>query len=128
MSRASLALVNLRAVVILIVLAFHSVLPCLAFLPPTPYPFDRAPYLWLAVPIIDSQRWFGFDLFCAWQDVGLGTDLFATGKGMIVFGWTLIMGWSIAAAIADALPVSRLNATICGIRQYMKTDLTLDRK
>jgi hypothetical protein len=106
MSRASLALVNLRAVVILIVLAFHSVLPYLAFLPPTPHPFERAPYLWLAVPIIDSQRWFGFDLFCARQDVGLGTDLFAIGKGMIVFGWTLIMGWS----IAGALPVSRLNA------------------
>ena len=124
MSRASLALVNLRAVVILIVLAFHSVLPYLAFLPPTPYPFDRAPYPWLAVPIIDSQRWFGFDLFCAWQDAGLGTDLFAIGKGLIVLCWTLIMGWS----IAGALPVSRLNATICGIRQYMKTELTLDRK
>jgi len=76
MSSSSLALVNLRAVVILIVLAFHSVLPYLAFLPPTPYPFDRAPYLWLAFPIIDSQRWFGFDLFCAWQDVGLMSLMF----------------------------------------------------
>lgn len=61
---------------ILIVLAFHSVLPYLAFLPPTPYPFDHAPYLWLAFPIIDSQRWFGFDLFCAWQDVGLMSLMF----------------------------------------------------
>jgi hypothetical protein len=76
MSSSSLALVNLRAVVILIVLAFHSVLPYLAFLPPTPYPFDQAPYLWLAFPIIDSQRWFGFDLFCAWQDVGLMSLMF----------------------------------------------------
>jgi glucans biosynthesis protein C len=76
MSSSSLALVNLRAVVILIVLAFHSVLPYLAFLPPTPHPFDSAPYQWLAFPIIDSQRWFGFDLFCAWQDVGLMTLMF----------------------------------------------------
>ena len=76
MSNSSLALVNLRAVVILIVLAFHSVLPYLAFLPPTPYPFDQPPYLWLAFPIIDSQRWFGFDLFCAWQDVGLMSLMF----------------------------------------------------
>jgi glucans biosynthesis protein C len=76
MSRSSLALVNLRAVVILIVLAFHSVLPYLAFLPPNPYPFDSAPYRWLAFPIIDSQRWFGFDLFCAWQDVGLMSLMF----------------------------------------------------
>lgn len=74
--RSSLALVNLRAIVILIVLAFHSVLPYLAFLPPTPYPFDSAPYLWLAFPIIDSRRWFGFDLFCAWQDVGLMSLMF----------------------------------------------------
>ena len=76
MSRSSLALVNLRAVVILIVLAFHSVLPYLASLPPTPYPFDSAPYQWLAFPIVDSQRWFGFDLFCAWQDVGLMSLMF----------------------------------------------------
>lgn len=75
-SRSSLAIVNLRAVVILIVLAFHSVLPYLAFLPPTPYPFDSAPYQWLAFPIVDSQRWFGFDLFCAWQDVGLMSLMF----------------------------------------------------
>ena len=76
MSRSSLALVNLRAVVILIVLAFHSVLPYLAFLPATTLPFDSAPYQWLAFPIIDRQRWFGFDLFCAWQDVGLMTLMF----------------------------------------------------
>lgn len=76
MSRSSIALVNLRAVVILIVLAFHSVLPYLASLPLNPYPFDAAPYLWQAFPIIDSERWFGFDLFCAWQDVGLMTLMF----------------------------------------------------
>ena len=71
MNRSSIALSNLRAVVILIVLAFHSVLAYLASLPATAYPFDSPPYRWQAFPIVDSQRWFGFDLFCAWQDVSL---------------------------------------------------------
>jgi glucan biosynthesis protein C len=76
MSRSSVVLANLRAVVIIIVLAFHSVLPYLASLPAAAYPFDTAPYQWLAFPIVDSQRWFGFDLFCAWQDLGLMTLMF----------------------------------------------------
>jgi glucans biosynthesis protein C len=76
MNRSSIALYNLRAVVIIIVLAFHSVLPYLASLPATPYHFDSAPYQWLAFPIVDNERWFGFDLFCAWQDVGLMTLMF----------------------------------------------------
>ena len=76
MSRASIALSNLRAIVIVIVLAFHSVLAYLSWLPSAPYAFDRAPYRWQAIPIIDSQRWFGFDLFCAWQDVSLMSLMF----------------------------------------------------
>ena len=76
MSESSIALGNLRAFVIIIVLAFHSVLPYLASLPAAAYPFDRAPYQWLAFPIVDNERWFGFDLFCAWQDLGLMTLMF----------------------------------------------------
>jgi glucans biosynthesis protein C len=62
---------NLRAVVILIVVAFHSALPYLASQPPRPFAFDVEPYRWIAFPIIDHERWFGFDLFCAWQDIAL---------------------------------------------------------
>jgi Acyltransferase family len=76
MSRSSLALSNLRAVVILIVLAFHSVLAYLDFLPPSSYRLDQPPYLWQAFPVIDSRRWFGFDIFCAWQDVYLMSFMF----------------------------------------------------
>src|SRR6187402_3241752 len=76
MSRTSLALSNLRAIVIVIVLAFHSVLAYLASLPAKPFAFDVPPYRWQASPIIDSQRWFGFDLFCAWQDVSLMSLMF----------------------------------------------------
>ncbi len=85
MARSSLALSNLRAVVIVIVLAFHSVLPYLAFLPASPYPFDAPPYQWRAFPVVDSQRWFGFDLFCAWQDVSLMALMFFL-SGLFVAG------------------------------------------
>lgn len=75
-SRPSIPLSNLRAVVIFIVVAFHSVLPYLASQPVGPFPFDAAPYRWIAFPIVDPERWFGFDLFCAWQDVSLMTLMF----------------------------------------------------
>src|SRR5438045_9792508 len=71
MHRSSLALDNLRAFVILLVLSFHSVLAYLQFLPAEPFAFDSPPYLWRAFPIVDSHRWLGFDLYCAWQDVFL---------------------------------------------------------
>jgi glucans biosynthesis protein C len=76
MSPVSIALQNLRAIVIVIVIAFHSALAYLATLPAAPYAFDQAPFRWQASPIIDSQRWFGFDLFCAWQDVSLMSLMF----------------------------------------------------
>jgi glucan biosynthesis protein C len=118
MSSANPGLVNLRAVVILVVLAFHSVLPYLAFLPPTPYPFDRAPYLWLAFPIIDSERWFGFDLFCAWQDVGLMSLMFflsglfvpsslaSKGSRKFLFDRLLRIGLPMALAVVFLAPLA----------------------
>jgi peptidoglycan/LPS O-acetylase OafA/YrhL len=74
--RASLAIDNLRAVVILLVLAFHSVLAYLNYLPPHPFAFDQPPFLWRSFPIVDSQRWMGFVLFCAWLDVFLMSFFF----------------------------------------------------
>jgi hypothetical protein len=62
---------NLRAVVILIVVAFRSALPYLASQPPQRPAFDVEPYRWIAFPIINRERWFGFDLFCVWQDSSL---------------------------------------------------------
>src|SRR5579883_194646 len=75
-SRSSLALSNLRAIVILIVLAFHSMLAYLQWIPSPARAFDSPPYDWRAFPIIDSDRFFGFDLFCAWQDVYLMSLMF----------------------------------------------------
>ncbi len=84
MRRSSLALDNLRAFVILLVLSFHSVLAYLQFLPAAPYPFDSPPYQWRAVPVVDSHRWLGFDLYCAWQDVFL-MSLFFFLSGLFVW-------------------------------------------
>jgi glucans biosynthesis protein C len=76
MSTSSLALNNLRGIVILIVLAFHAVLAYLGSLPQHGYGFNAAPYAWRAFAIIDTHRWFGFDLFCAWQDMYLMALMF----------------------------------------------------
>ena len=56
MSQASLALSNLRGIVIVIVLAFHSSLAYLASVPAQTARFDQAPYTWQAFPIIDDAR------------------------------------------------------------------------
>lgn len=73
---ANVALNNLRGVVILIVLGFHSTLAYLGSAGPGMYPFDVSPYEWRAFPIVDAHRWYGFDLFCAWQDVYLMALMF----------------------------------------------------
>ena len=76
MSGSSLALHNLRAVIILVVVAFHSVLAYLGSLPASAPPFDAPSFAWREFPIVDSHRWFAFDLFCALQDVYLMSLMF----------------------------------------------------
>ena len=65
MSKTSLALNNLRGYAIIIVLAFHSSIAYVSHQPPAALPFDQPPYAWIANPIVDSDRWLGFDIFCA---------------------------------------------------------------
>ena len=77
-----MALNNLRAVTIVIVVAMHSVLAYLGSAVPSA--FDKPPYIWRAFPIIDAHRWIGFDIFCAWQDVYLMALLFFLSG---VFTW-----------------------------------------
>jgi peptidoglycan/LPS O-acetylase OafA/YrhL len=72
----SLALSNLRGIVIVIVVAFHSALAYLGWLTPAAATFNEPPFQWRAFPIVDSHRWFGFDIFCAWQDVYLMSLMF----------------------------------------------------
>jgi peptidoglycan/LPS O-acetylase OafA/YrhL len=70
MSRSSVALNNLRGFAIINVLAFHSFIAYLGSQPSSAPPFDK-PQDWMANPIVDSARWFGFDLYCALQYVYL---------------------------------------------------------
>lgn len=117
-ARASQALDNLRAFVILLVLAFHSSLAYLSFLPPQPFSFDKPPFSWRAFPIIDSHRWLGLDLFCAWQNVFLMTLFFFLSglfvwpslkrKGVPQFlsGRMLRLGLPFALVVALMMPVA----------------------
>jgi glucan biosynthesis protein C len=98
--RSSLALDNLRAFVILLVLSFHSVLAYLRTLPAQPFPFDMPPYLWRAFPIVDRQRWLGFDLYCAWQDVFL-MSLFFFLSGLFV--WSSLRRKGVARFLFDRI-------------------------
>jgi glucans biosynthesis protein C len=75
-SGTSLALSNLRALVIVVVVAVHSVLAYLDFATAPSGQLNDPPYRWLVTPIVDNHRWIGFDLFCAWQDVYLMSLLF----------------------------------------------------
>ena len=76
MPKASLALSNLRAFVIVIVVTFHATLAYIASTPSPNITFNAPPYWWQAFPIVDSHRWLGFDIFCAWQDVSLMSLMF----------------------------------------------------
>ncbi len=142
MSRSSLALYNLRAVVILIVLAFHSVLAYVQWIPSRSSGFDDPPYGWRAFPILDGHRWFGFDLFCAWQDVYLMSMMFLL-SGLFVWpslkrkqnwgfvrdrllrlGVPFLFGVLVLVPIAE-YPAYRVNATDPGIAAYVRHYLAL---
>ncbi len=76
MPKANLALSNLRGVVIVIVVAFHSSLAYLVSVPSQPSRFNQPPYTWQAFPVVDTHRFLGLDIFCAWQDVSLMSLMF----------------------------------------------------
>ena len=100
MSKTSQALSNLRAVVIIIVLAFHSFLAYLDFLPEQPYAFSERPWKWQAFPIIDSARFLPLDLFCAWQDVCLMSLMYFLSG---LFVWPSLVRKGSGAFLTDRL-------------------------
>src|SRR5271156_46707 len=117
-SSTSLALANLRGIVILIVLAFHSMLAYLEWIPVSGSGFDSPPYDWRAFPIIDPHRFFGFDLICAWQDVYLMSLMFFL-SGLFIWpsllrkkdwafsrGRVLRLGLPFAFGIAVIIPIA----------------------
>jgi glucans biosynthesis protein C len=96
-STTSAALDNLRGYAILGVLAFHSSIAYLSSQPLQAQPFDQPPYGWLANPIVDSARWIGLDLFCAFLYAHLMQLMFFLSglfvwpslrrKGVMAFAW-----------------------------------------
>lgn len=76
MSTPVLALNNLRIAVIVIVVAVHAVMAYLGSSPASSFRFDDPPYRWRSIPIVDPERWFGFDIFCGFQDIYLISLLF----------------------------------------------------
>ncbi len=113
MPSSSAALANLRGFVILVVVAFHSVLAYLGSTPPGQPPFDAPPFRWVATPIVDTQRWFGFDLFCAFNYVYLMHFMFflsglfvwssLTRKGSKTFLYERVIRLGVPFALGTAL-------------------------
>jgi membrane-bound acyltransferase YfiQ involved in biofilm formation len=141
-SRTSMALANLRGVTILIVLAFHAMLAYLNWIPVTGSSFDSPPYDWRAFPIIDSHRFAGFDIFCAWQDVYL-MALFFFLSGLFVWSslkrkkdWAFLrdralrLGLPFVFGVTVVIPVAiypcyRLTAADPGLADYWHSLLAL---
>ena len=63
MKEHNVALGYLQAFVIVLVLAYHSILAYMVYAPNHSATFTTQPYIWAVFPIIDSQRWLGFNLF-----------------------------------------------------------------
>lgn len=53
----------LRMFIIVLVVAVHSIMAYACFFPPSAKEFTSEPYLWYLVPVVDSLRWVGFDVF-----------------------------------------------------------------
>ena len=76
MSTPVAVLNNLRNAVIVIVVAVHAFMAYLGSSPASSFRFDDPPYRWRSIPIVDPERWFGFDVFCGLQDIYLISLLF----------------------------------------------------
>lgn len=98
MSKTSVALNNLRGYAILIVLAFHSSIAYVANQPAAALPFDKPPYGWMANPIVDQDRWLGFDLFCAFQFLYMMQLMFFLSG---LFAWPSLKRKSAALFLSD---------------------------
>lgn len=138
----SLALNNLRTFAIMLVLAVHASLAYLGSSPASSFRFDDPPFRWRALPIIDSDRWYGFDIFCAHQDTYLIALLFFV-SGLFVWpslarkgAWQFLRDRVIRIAIPFALtvgllmpvahyPVYRVTAVDPGVAAYWHHFLAL---
>ena len=80
------------------VVTLHSCIAYLGSQPVSALPFNDPPYGWMANPIIDSERWFGLDLFCAFQYVYLMHLMFLLSG---LFVWTSLGRKGVKAFLYD---------------------------
>lgn len=116
--RTSAAIDGLRTTLVIWVVAMHSFLAYLSFLPPRTYSFDTAPWAWRSYPIVDSTRVAGLDIFCAAADTFvMASFFFVSGlfvwqglsrKGAVRFARErlLRLGVPFAAAVLTLIPVA----------------------
>ena len=138
----SLALNNLRTFAIIIVLAAHSSVAYLGSSPASPFRFDDPPFRWRSIPIIDNDRWFGFDIFCAHEDTYLIALLFFLSglfawpslarKGARIFLFDRVVRVGLPFALAVGLlmplahyPIYRVTAVDPGLMAYWQHWLAL---
>jgi glucans biosynthesis protein C len=142
MPSPSVALNNLRTFAVILVLAVHASAAYLGSSPAAPFGFDEPPFRWRALPIIDSDRWFGFDIFCAHQDTYLIALLFFL-SGLFVWpslarkgAWHFLrdrvmrIGLPFALAVGLLMPVAhypvyRVTAVDPGVGAYWQHWLAL---
>ncbi len=142
MPTPSLALNNLRTFAVVLVLAVHASAAYLGSSPVSPFRFDDPPFRWRALPIIDSDRWFGFDIFCAYLDTHLIALLFFL-SGLFVWpslvrkgAWHFLrdrvirIGLPFALAVGLLMPVAhypvyRVTAVDPGMTAYWQHWLAL---
>jgi hypothetical protein len=142
MPTPSLAINNLRTFAVVLVLAVHSSAAYLGSSPAHPFRFDDPPFRWRALPIIDSDRWFGFDIFCAHLDTYLIALLFFL-SGLFVWpslarkgAWNFLrdrlirIGLPFAIVVGLLMPVAhypvyRITAVDPGITAYWQHWLAL---
>jgi len=142
MSTPVLALNNLRIVVIAIVVAVHAVMAYLGSSPASSFKFDDPPYRWRSIPIVDPERWFGFDIFCGLQDIYLISLLFflsglfvwpgLTRSGSLIFLRDRILRIGVPFALTVGLlmplahyPVYRVTAVDPSLAAYWQHWLAL---
>jgi Acyltransferase family len=138
----SLALNNLRTFAVVVVVAAHSFIAYLGSSPASPFRFDDEPFRWRSIPIIDTDRWFGFDIFCAHQDTYLIALLFFLSglfvwpslarKGMRTFLFDRVVRIGLPFALAVGLlmpiahyPIYRVAAVDPGLTAYWQHWLAL---
>jgi peptidoglycan/LPS O-acetylase OafA/YrhL len=65
----------------------------LVYIPVSVADFSSPPWGWRAFPIVDGRRFFGFDLFCAWQDVYLMALFFFLSGLFVASSLARKSGW-----------------------------------